>query len=122
MNEEQIHLVEPQALEAGFRGALQPPRRDLGVPNLRGHEHLVASEARGAQAFAHRLLVLVHGRGIDMAITGRDAGLDRFDAGFVFSCQVPSPMAGMRAPLASTMMGFMNPALCCWNELGRSVP
>jgi hypothetical protein len=71
VDQQQVDLVEAKALEAGFGGTLQVALADIGEPDLGRHENLVTRHAAMADAFAHRRLVLIHGGGVDVAITDR---------------------------------------------------
>ena len=74
----------------------------MGGPDFGGQENLVAPDAGGADALADLAFVLIDLRGIDMAVAELDRLLHEAGAGRPRNSQVPSPMAGILAPLAST--------------------
>jgi hypothetical protein len=74
----------------------------MGGPDLGRHEYLVASNLRGAQTFSDLALVLIDLRGVDVAIPEAKRLLDQTRQARPRSSQVPNPIAGILAPLAST--------------------
>jgi len=80
MDQVEVDVVEPELLEALDAGATRPLMPLVDVEALRRHEDLVAIELRSAQCLSDGGLVAVGGRGVDVAIAGRERerhGLDR---------------------------------------------
>jgi hypothetical protein len=75
-------------------------------PYLRGDEHLVAGNAGRAHAFADLALVVVHLRGVDVAVAKAQRLLDQ--AGAAATTQVPGAETDHRDARA---MGFDDLAL-----------
>ena len=68
VQQQQIDLREPQPRQALLGRALEFARRKVRRPYLRGDEHLVSCDAGSAHAFADLALVVVHLRGVDVAV------------------------------------------------------
>ncbi len=88
VDQQQVDGVEPQLRQAPGR-ALELARRQQGRRHLGGDEDLVA-HAGGAHALAHRAFVVVHLRGVDVAVAERHRLLDQPRAFRPRSVQVPS--------------------------------
>ena len=87
MQQEEIHLREPQPRQALLGGALELARGEMRRPDLGGDEHVVALDAGCAQSFADLALVVVHLRGIDVAVAKPQRLLDDPRAGA--TAQIP---------------------------------
>jgi hypothetical protein len=70
VDQEQVHPVHAEPVEARAQGVARLVVAVVVVEALRGHEDLVAREARGAHRGAHAGLVAVRGRGVDVAVSG----------------------------------------------------
>ena len=102
VQQQQIDFGKPQLGQALLGGTLEVVRREMGGPDLGRHEYLVASDPRGAQTLADLALVLIDLRGVDVAIAEPSACSTRRAQVRPRSSQVPNPIAGILAPLAST--------------------
>src|SRR5215470_10910503 len=91
MDQQQVHVRQPQLDQAVFRGAFELPRREIALPDLGGDEHLLASDAGAAHGLADLALVVVHRRGIDVAIAEAQRLLDDALAGA--PAQLPGPQS-----------------------------
>ncbi len=87
VQQQQIDLGQAQLAQAFLGGSFQIVRREVGGPHLGGDEHVLAPDARGAQAFADLALVLIGLRGVDVAIAQPERLLDQSRAGS--SAQLP---------------------------------
>ena len=76
VQQQQIDLAQAQPHQAIARGALQRPRRKMRRPDFGGDEEFVALDAGGADAVADVALVVVHFRGVDVAIAKPQRLLD----------------------------------------------
>ena len=81
MQQQQIDLGQPQPGQAIPRGALEFARRKMVGPDFRGDEDLAAFHSGGAQPLAHVALVIVHFRGVDVAIAEPQSLFDHARAG-----------------------------------------
>src|SRR5271156_6333561 len=91
MQQEEIDFAEAQPHEAISRGALKLARREMRRPDFRGHENVVALDAGGVQPLAHFALVIVHFRGVDVAIAEPQSLLDNARTGA--AAQIPCAKA-----------------------------
>ncbi len=84
MDEQQIDPGQLQLLQAVIERALEIGGRELVLIDLRGHEHVLAPQAGGAQALMQPLpdlgLVAVALGGVDVAIAEAQCRLHGFDA------------------------------------------
>ena len=87
VQQQEIDLGQPQLHQAVLGGAHELARRKMRRPDLGGDEHLVARHAGGAQPLAHLALVVVHLRGVDVAVAEPQRLLDHARAGA--SAQIP---------------------------------
>ena len=102
MQQQQVDLGKAQPGQAFLGGSFEIVRREMGGPDLGGDEHVVAPDAGGAQSLADLAFVLIDLRGVDVAIAEFHACSTRRAQVRPRSSQVPSPIAGILAPLAST--------------------
>ena len=80
VDEIEVDVVEMELL-AGFLERLQRAVvAAVGVPHLRGDEQLFARHAAGGQRLAHRRLVVVGRRRVDVAVAVGKGLVDRIDA------------------------------------------
>ena len=98
VQQQQVDLAQPQPHQAIARRALELARGEMARPDFGGDEHVVALDARGAQAFADLALVVVHLRGVDVAIAEPQRLLD--DAGAGAAAQFPGAEPEQRNPRA----------------------
>ena len=68
VDQQQIDARHLELLDAVARRALEVAGAQVARPDLGGDEDLVARHARGAKPLAHRLLVAVHRRGVDVPV------------------------------------------------------
>ena len=101
VQQQEIDLGEPQPHQAVLGGPFELARRKMRGPDLGGDEHLLALDARGAQPLADFALVVVHLRGIDVAVAEPQRLLDQPCAGA--PAQVPGAETDQRDARA---MGF----------------
>ena len=102
VDQQQIDMIEPQLREALLDRAFEIGRREQRRLHFGGDDHLGAL-AGGAHALADFALVVVHLRGVDVAIADADRLLD--DPRAVAPAQAPrcrARRAGCSKPLAST--------------------
>jgi hypothetical protein len=81
VQQHQIDLRNAQLLEAFLDGPLQIIWREVRSPDLGRDKNIVTIDTGRAQAFADFAFVLVHLRGIDMAIAEPERLLDETRAG-----------------------------------------
>jgi len=89
VDEQQVEMVEAETLQARLRRSFELLRFELGPPDFRGHEDLVARKVRGAQAGTHGLLIVIAGRGVDMPVA--DLERMRHQVGTALALQRPRP-------------------------------
>jgi hypothetical protein len=88
----QIHILQPQCLEACIKSLLDPIR--INIPQFRGHEEILSFHEAivngGLDALADVDFVAVGERGVDVAVADFDGVVDRalrfFGAGLPRSC------------------------------------
>jgi hypothetical protein len=73
----EVGVIEPQALQRGFAGGADAGRRQVVGPDLGGDEDLAALQAGGGEGGADLGLVAVHLGGVDVAVAEAEGGLDR---------------------------------------------
>src|SRR5215207_7894875 len=94
VQQQQVDLGQAQSHQAFLGRTLQIMRREMRRPDLGGEEDLIALHARGAQALADLAFVLVHLRGVDVAIAEPQRLLDDPRAGA--SAQFPGAQPDRR--------------------------
>ena len=96
----QIHVVRAKLAQAGLHRPAHGVRAQVVPPDLGGDVDIAALHAGGGQRRAHRVLVAVHLRGVDVAIAARQRPLHRIGAVGPPHLQVPRPSFGIRNPPA----------------------
>jgi hypothetical protein len=81
MQKQEIDLGHAQLHQPLLGGAGEIARREMRRPDLRGDENVVAFEAGGARPLAHVALVVIHLRGVDVAVAEPQRLLDDARAG-----------------------------------------
>lgn len=76
VQQQQVDLGQAQSHQAFLGRTLQIVGSEMRGPDLGGEEDLIALHARGTQALADLAFVLVHLRGVDVAIAEPDRLLD----------------------------------------------
>jgi hypothetical protein len=95
MQDEQVELVDAELMSALVERMERGVVAVVADPDLRLDEHVVAGDARAADAFADLKLVEVRSGRVDVAVTDAEGLLDHGgrDIGGVW--KTPSPMAGI---------------------------
>ncbi len=94
MQQQQVDLGQAQPHQAFLGRTLQIVGREMRGPDLGGEEDLIALDARKAQALADLAFVVVHLRGVDVAIAEPQCLLDETRAGA--SAQFPGAQPDRR--------------------------
>ncbi len=94
MHQIEIDMVEPQLLQGSVERAADRIRRQVLVPDLGGDVQVVAGDARGRKRRADRLLIAVHFRGVEMAVTKPQPAFDRRAAGIALHAEGAEPKSG----------------------------
>ena len=92
-------MVEPELLQRRIEGAADRVGRQILVPDFRRDVQILAVNVRGGQCRADRLLVGIHFRGVEVAVTQVKRALDRRAAGIALHTEGAEPEFGQADPL-----------------------
>ena len=81
VQQQEIDFAQAQPHQAVVRRTFQRPRCEMRRPDFRGHEQFVALDAGSAHAVADVALIVVHFRGVDVAVAKPQGLFDDARAG-----------------------------------------